>query len=206
MVCANRPLRKPRTVRRHTLINRVVVHKGQRRPYFCNLVNFASAMAWDLITHHPRSSALGHSLLGTREQAVVRPGSWCPWRNLDTSTYRSFKFFWHESRSCFYNRDKRRDHTADPKKCNSDAGELQGEPLKRASDLPRNDGILTVIFMLMKRADQPRRIDSQTDATSNFHPAMATSFGSLIFAFFDDGGELCPYATVPAIPRAMGFE
>ena len=41
--------------------------------------------------------------------------------------------------------------------CNSDSdsGQSQGEPLKRASDLPRNDGILTVIFMLMKRADQP---------------------------------------------------
>ena len=91
-------------------------------------------------------------------------------------------------------------------KSDSDSGQLQGEPLKRASDLPRIDGIITVIFMLMKRADKPRRIDSQADATSNFHPAMATSFGRLIFAFFDDGGELCPHATVPAIPRAMGFE
>ena len=89
---------------------------------------------------------------------------------------------------------------------NSDAGQLQGELLKRASDLPRNDGVLTVIFMLMKGADQARRIDSQTDATPTFHPAMATSFGCLIFAFFDDGGELCPHATVPALPRAMGFE
>ena len=89
--------------------------------------------------------------------------------------------------------------------CNSDSGQLQGEPLKRASDLPRNDGILTIIFMPMKRAAQPRSIDSQTDATSNLHPAMATSFGCLIFAFFDDGGELCPHATVPVVPRAMGF-
>ena len=92
------------------------------------------------------------------------------------------------------------------KNCDSDAGQLQGEPLKRASDLPRNDGVITVIFMLMKRAGQPRRIDSQIDATSNFHPAMATSFGRLFFAFFDDGGELRPHATVPALPRAMGFE
>ena len=70
----------------------------------------------------------------------------------------------------------------------------------------KNDGALTIIFMLMKRADQPRRIDSQTDATSNFHPAMATSFGRLILAFFDECGEFCPHATVPAVPRAMGSE
>ncbi len=78
MVCANRPLRKPRTVRRHTLINGVVVHKGQGRPYFCNLVNFTSATAWDLITHHPRSSALEHTLLGKLEQAVVGTGFMVP--------------------------------------------------------------------------------------------------------------------------------